>query len=136
MTATNTIAYIRSLFPAWLPEESEIGLYAKRLNTFHQDDAREAVDRHKASSKYGIPNLATILEAARELNRERVERETPREEPHAYESRSQWIERTIASATPEELAELERRIPMAMHMPGLIAAGIEKFRRGRRAAAR
>ena len=49
-----------------------------------------------------------------------------------YETTKQWIERTLAGATPELLAEIDREMPMAKFCRGVLAAAVEKRQKQRR----
>lgn len=132
MSHTQAWHHLRSLFPAWSPTDEETALYQRAFSPYEEADVVEAVNRHKMEIPSSYPVMASIINHCRALKHDRTLAESaPKIDPE-YESTRQWIERTIASASPEEIEAVKKRVPMAVHMPGLIAAGIETIRKERK----
>lgn len=108
-------------------------MWASQLRLFDQFDVQSALNQHKATTPDFMPSIPKVLALCREYRHQRELSQPPQnEDSREYESTRQWIERTIASASPEEIEAVKKRVPMAAHMPGLIAAGIETIRKERK----
>lgn len=117
---------IRELWPAWVPTGAEIGLWTNALSKASQEDVQAAVNAHKRESPYPTPNLSNILAAVGNIVHERSIGQ--RERYTRDESVQEWIDRTVASSTPQERARVIEEVQAAAHMPGLMAVGLEKLR--------
>ncbi len=130
LTIKDNISHLRAIFPAWSPTPDELEVWSFRLALYDQSDVRWAIAEHKATSTDIWPNLARVIGLCCEAA---AARPKPQEEDNPeYESTRQWIDRTLAGATPELLAEIDREMPLAKFCRGVLAVAVEKRQKQRR----
>ena len=132
-TIQDNIARLRSLFSAWHPTQEELEVWGAQLRAFNQFDVQLALNQHKATTPDFMPNLSKVLALCREnLAQRELSKPPVIDNDPEYESTRQWIDRTLAGATPELLAEIDREMPLAKFCRGVLAVAVEKRQKQRR----